>query len=154
MIFREPAMCFPLLGLDISEQRIGVAIIDAPNALPQALFTYSRRTRARDLIKCAEWVHQYQVGAVIIGLPLNMDGTPGPRAQWMERFARELRERLAVPVIPHDERLTTVEAEEMLLDQGLDRRARDERRDAVAAAIILQRYLAGDAGGTAPGSGA
>lgn len=138
----EPtAVLFPLLGMDISDTRIGLAICEHAQSPAQPLFTYTRITRARDLTRCVEWVQRYRIGAVVIGLPLNMDGTPGPRAQWMRRFARELAERVSVPVILHDERLSTVEANDALQAQGLSREEREERVDAVAAALILQRYL-------------
>lgn len=138
---RVPAEYFPLLGMDISETRIGLAVCESVQSPPQPLFTYVRRTRALDLTRCVEWVQRYRIGAVVIGLPLNMDGTPGPRAQWMRRFARELAERVSVPVILQDERLTTVEAEEALREQGLPPEERAARVDAVAAALILQRYV-------------
>jgi len=136
-----PPEFFPLLGMDISDTRIGLAICEQPQSPARPLFTYTRSTRARDLIRCVEWVQRYRIGAVVIGLPLNMDGTPGPRAQWMRRFARELAERVSVPVILHDERLSTVEANEALRAQGLPREECEERVDAVAAALILRRYL-------------
>lgn len=132
---------FPLLGLDISATKIGLAIAEHPSAAPQPLYTYDRTTRARDLAQCVEWVQRYQIGGVVIGLPLNMDGTPGPRAQWARRFSRELQARISVPVLLQDERLTTVEAEEILRDRGLTYAERAERIDAVAAALILERFL-------------
>ena len=133
---------FPLLGLDVSEKRIGLAMQEHSAAPAQPLFTYQRITRARDLAQCAEWVRRYQVGTVVLGLPLNMDGTPGPRAQWMRRFAYELQQRFTMPVVLMDERLSTVEAEELLQQSGVAREARAERIDAVAAALILQRFCA------------
>jgi putative Holliday junction resolvase len=138
---RAPAEYFPLLGLDISDTRIGVAICEHVQSPARPLFTYVCRTRAQDLTRCVEWVQRYRIGAVVIGLPLNMDGTPGPRAQWMRRFSRELAERIPVPVILQDERLSTVEADEALQAQGLSREERAGRVDAVAAVLILQRYL-------------
>lgn len=131
---------YPLLGLDISEKRIGLAIMEHHASPAQPMFTYQRTTRARDLAQCATWVQRYQIGTVVVGLPLNMDGTPGPRVQWMRRFAREIQERIDAPVTLVDERLTTVEAEELLQAQGLNREERAERADAVAAALILQRF--------------
>jgi len=136
-----PEWHFPLLGLDVSERRIGLAVADHPVAPPQSLFTYARLTRARDVAHCVEWVQRYSIGAVVVGLPLNMDGTVGPRAVWIRRFARELQRQVAVPVLLQDERLSTCEAEELLEAQGLNRTARAERVDAVAAALILQRFL-------------
>jgi len=138
---RAPAASFPLLGLDISETRIGLAICEHVLSPAHPLFTYVRRTRAQDLARCVEWVQRYQIGAVVIGLPLNMDGTTGPRAQWMRRFARELTEQICVPVILQDERLTTIEANEAMQEQGVSPEERAERVDAVAAALILQRYV-------------
>jgi len=136
-----PMAAFPLLGMDISDTRIGLALCGHRLSPPRPMFTYVRRTRAEDLARCAEWVQHYQIGAVVIGLPLNMDGTPGPRAQWMRRFARELTLRITVPLFLQDERLSTVEADELLQAQGLSRPKRAEQLDAVAAALILQRYL-------------
>ena len=132
---------FPLLGMDICERRIGLALANHPESPSQPLFTYWRKTRALDLNQCAEWVQRYRINAVVIGLPLQMDGSAGARAQWMQHFARDLRRRLAVPVLLFDERMTTVEADELLCAQGLSREAREERVDAVAAALILQRFL-------------
>ena len=143
---------FPLLGLDVSEKRIGLAIMEYPHSPAQPMFTYLRLTRARDLARCAEWVRRYHIGTVVLGLPLNMDGTRGPRARWMQRFARELQEIVVVPVLLQDERLTTIEADELLQAQGLSREARAERADAVAAALILQRLCTeGPLGGPVEG---
>lgn len=132
---------YPLLALDVSERRIGLAITDGPTTPPQPLFTYQRTTRARDVAQCAEWVRAYHIGALVIGLPLNMDGTAGEKAQWMTRFAREVQQRVQIPVFLQDERLSTVEADELLQQAGASRQAREERVDAVAAALILQRFI-------------
>jgi len=136
-----PSWRFPLLGLDVSASKIGLALAETPTAWPQPLFTYARVTRTRDLAQCLEWVQRYQAQGVIIGLPLNMDGSAGPRAQWMQRFRRELQARTPIPMLLQDERLSTVEADEMLIAQGMGRDERAERVDAVAAALILQRFL-------------
>lgn len=138
---RGQALAFPLLGLDISATKIGLAVIDDPSGLPQPLYTYHRQTRERDLVQCCEWVAHYHIGGVVIGLPLNMDGSTGSRAQWMQRFVRHLRRRLTVPVVLQDERLTTAEGDELLLEQGISFEERELRIDAVAAALILERYL-------------
>lgn len=137
----EHPITFPLLGFDISQTKIGLAIAEHPAVAPQPLFTYIRTTRARDLMQCVDWVKRYGVGAVILGLPLNMDGTPGPRARWMQRFSRELQERLDIPVLLQDERLSTVEADDILTARGLNRQERSDQVDAVAAALILERFL-------------
>jgi putative Holliday junction resolvase len=130
---------FPMLGLDVSEQRIGLALAEHPTAPPTPLFTYARTTRARDLAQCADWVARFGVQMVVVGVPLNQDGTLGPRARWAAGFARDLQRRLPVTVVVQDERLSTVEADERLA--LLTPAARAERQDAVAAAIILERAL-------------
>ena len=132
---------FPILGLDISETKIGLAIVEGVNSSPQPLYTYRRTTRARDLAQCAEWVQRYGIASVVVGLPLNMDGTPGPRAQWIRRYCRDLQERIIATVLLQDERLTTVEAEELLRAREYNYRERAERIDAVAATLILERFL-------------
>ncbi len=138
---RRDVVSFPLLGMDVSASRIGLAIVDHPDTPPQPWFTYHRTTRARDLEQCTAWITRYHIGGVVMGLPLNMDGTPGSRAQWMRRFARDVQEAGGVQVFLQDERLSTVEAEEMLAAQGVTGPAASERVDAVAAALILQRFL-------------
>jgi putative Holliday junction resolvase len=138
---RQPR--FPLLGLDISETCIGVALAETPPASPQPMFTHARITRARDLAEIAAWTTRYAAAGVVLGLPLNMDGSEGPRAVWMRRFARELETRLSVPVSLCDERLSTVEAEERLAARYVPRSDWGSRVDGEAAAIILERYLDG-----------
>jgi putative Holliday junction resolvase len=141
-VARSPARPgFPLLGLDVSASKIGLAISEASSAMPQPLFTYLRITRARDLAQCVAWTERYQAQGVVMGLPLNMDGSVGPRAHWMQRFQRELQARIPIPVLLQDERLSTIEADEMLIAQGYGWEARSERVDAVAAALILERFL-------------
>ncbi len=134
-------LSFPLLGLDVSASKIGLAFAESATAMPQSFYTYDRITRARDIAQCVEWVERYKVQGVVIGLPLNMDGTAGPRAQWMQRFRREVQARISVPVLLQDERLSTIEADEILLAQGLGWEERAARVDAVAAALILERFL-------------
>jgi putative Holliday junction resolvase len=135
------AVTFPLLGLDISDRRIGVAIAGGLPVAPRPVCTYLRTTRADDLARCVAWVAEFGCAGVVIGLPLNMDGTAGDRAVWMRRFARHLGAMLAVPVWLQDERLTTVEAEEILQERGLRRNERAAQVDALAAALILERFL-------------
>lgn len=137
----DQPVTFPLLGLDISERRIGVAIAAASPVAPRPVCTYQRTTRAADLARCAAWVAEFGCTGVVVGLPLNMDGTPGERAVWMRRFARHLAAAVAVPVWLQDERLTTIEAEEILQERGLRRDEREAQVDALAAALILERFL-------------
>lgn len=133
---------FPILGLDVSARRIGLAIAETAASLPQPLYTYQRNTRAEDLRQCVQLIEKYQIALVVIGLPLNMDGTEGERACWMRRFARHLQQLITVPVRLVDERLTTVEAQEKLAARGAGRAEIEEILDSVAAALILERFFA------------
>jgi len=125
------------LGLDVGDRRIGVALSDETAALASALTTLRRRDPRRDAAAVAELAARHEVAAVVVGLPLNMDGTRGPQAAKVLAFADGLRARLDVPVVLQDERLTTVEAEERLREAGLGWRERKRLVDQVAAVVIL-----------------
>ena len=146
-----PAACppdTPWMGLDLGEKTIGVAVSDATRliASPLELIRKSKFTlEAEQLFKLM--AHR-KVSALIIGLPVNMDGTEGPRAQSTRAFARNLERLTPLPLSFWDERLSTVAAERALLEADASRRKRAEVIDQVAAGYILQgaldrlRYLA------------
>lgn len=127
------------LALDLGDRRIGVALSDATGTLARPLEVFQRRSRAADFAHVAALVQQHEVGAVVIGLPFNMNGTEGQRAAWTRDYGAALGQAVERPVTFWDERLTTVEAEELLQAQG--RRSEKRSVDAIAAAIILQGYL-------------
>lgn len=127
------------LALDLGDRRIGVALSDATGTLARPLEVFQRRSRAADFAHVAALVQQHEVGAVVIGLPFNMNGTEGQRAAWTRDYGAALGQAVERPVTFWDERLTTVEAEELLQAQG--RRSEKRSVDAIAAAIILQSYL-------------
>lgn len=127
------------LALDLGDRRIGVALSDATGTLARPLEVFQRRSRAADFAHVAALVQQHEVGAVVIGLPFNMNGTEGQRAAWTRDYGAALGQAIERPVTFWDERLTTVEAEELLQAQG--RRSEKRSVDAIAAAIILQGYL-------------
>ncbi len=127
-----------LLGLDLGNH-IGVAISDPRGRLARPLLIFKRSSRAADFARIAQLVAEHQVEKVIVGLPRNMDGSEGPQAAWVRDYSAALAQAIAVPVELWDERLTTVEAEDILRAQG--RRPDRTRVDAVAAAVILQSYL-------------
>lgn len=140
-----------LLGIDLGSVRVGVAVCDELGLAARPLSVLRRRGGARDLDAIERLVREQEAGAVVLGLPLNMDGSEGPVAQRTRRFAAALEERLrplGVPVRLWDERLTSWEAEDLLREKGLTPRRRRERVDAVAAALILESYLAGDGAST------
>jgi putative Holliday junction resolvase len=134
------------LGLDVGRARIGLALADDVLRTAQARSTVARRSEAADLQAIAEVARDYEVDRVVVGLPLNMDGTEGGSARMARAFAAKVGERLGVPVALHDERLSTFEAEGRLRERGLDARAQRSVIDAEAAAVILQSWLDGPDG--------
>jgi putative Holliday junction resolvase len=142
------------LALDVGERRTGVAVGEA---LARPLTTLQRHSKAQDFVAIGNLIREHQVDTVVVGLPLNMDGSRGFQAQRVERYARllesALREMgLAVELVLWDERMTTEQAEQAMIDGGRGRQARRRRIDAVAAAVILQSYLDQRSGGRAPAS--
>lgn len=132
-----------ILGLDYGTKRIGLAVSDpsAELALPVRSVEIDGEEQALQVV--AEEVADRGADSVVIGLPLNMDGSKGPMAEKVEAFARRLSERTGVPVVPHDERLTTWSVEQTLIEADVSRRKRKGVRDKLAAQAILQSYLDG-----------
>jgi len=129
------------LGLDLGDRRIGMALSDETATLATPLPTFVRVGPRQDLRRIAELVRVHRAAGVVVGLPLNMDGSRGEQAEKVLGFCEALRARTSVPVLAQDERLTTVEAEEILASRGIPRRDRKARVDALAATLILQEYL-------------
>jgi putative pre-16S rRNA nuclease len=130
------------MGLDVGDRRIGVALSDETATLASALTTVTRTGGRKDAAAVADLVRHHEVAAVVVGLPLNMDGSRGPQAEKVLGFVEGLRRRLGpVPVVTRDERLTTVEAEEKLREAGLGWKERKRVVDQAAAVVILQEYL-------------
>ena len=130
------------LGIDLGERRIGVAVSDAEGRVATPLTVIERTGSAkRDHRQIAELVAEYEVAVVVVGLPLSLDGSTGPAARGAEHEAQQLEAALGIPVLTHDERLTTVIAEQALAESGLSGKARRKRVDMVAASIILQGWL-------------
>ncbi len=130
-----------ILGVDWGWARYGLAVSDDLGLTAQGVGTFSRVSEARMLTAIAEHVRTLGVGAIVVGLPRNMDGSDGPSAEAARAFARSLEEQLRLPVHLWDERLTSLAAERMLVGAGVRRRARRELVDQVAATLILQGYL-------------
>lgn len=129
------------LGLDVGDKRIGVALSDETGTLASGLPTYERVGPRKDLKAIADLVKRHEVDQVVVGLPRKMDGTVGAQAAKVIAFIDGLKEVVGVPVVPWDERLTSVVAEEALVEAGLSRRDRRGKVDKVAAILILQNYL-------------
>ncbi len=131
-----------ILGLDLGKRRIGVAIADVPALGARPLTTLIRSSLARDLDLLRAIVADRQVGQIVLGLPLNMNGSEGPAARDARDFAARLSKALALPVDLYDERLTSFEAESRLKESSLRRNSRKMMVDQVAAALILESWLA------------
>ena len=130
-----------ILALDVGERRIGVALSDPTQTLARSLLVLDRRDDKEALKRVAALVREQGVERVVVGYPLSLRGDVGPQAERVGRFARALARVLEVPVEMWDERYSTVDAERILREQGIDGRRRRRRIDATAAAVILQSYL-------------
>jgi putative pre-16S rRNA nuclease len=130
-----------LLALDVSKRAIGVAGADAGWRLATPLTTIRRRRWAQDLERLQTVIRERAAGALVLGWPLNMDGSEGPRCQAVRAFADQLDLALGLPILLWDERLTTFAAEEAAERAGLRGEKRAEMLDALAAAALLQDFL-------------
>lgn len=130
-----------LLGLDIGDTRIGVAISDALGIAAHPLCTLTRKNRQVDLIVISDLVSIHEVECVVIGLPISLDGSLGTQAETVQKFAKRLEGVLDVPIAFQDERFTTAEAEEILRELGKDTREQKGIIDEVAAVLILKDYM-------------
>ena len=129
------------MALDIGDVRIGVAVSDPLGISTNGVETHLSKGSEQDASYFSELAHKLNAEMILLGLPLNMDGTEGDRAEKVRAFGSLLAERSGLPVDYEDERLTTVEAEEMLIEAGLSRQERRKVIDKVAAEIILRCYL-------------
>ncbi|MFM7148782.1 MAG: Holliday junction resolvase RuvX [Gemmataceae bacterium] len=133
-----------LLGVDYGQVRVGLAVSDPDRRLAFPLDVLHRQGSERDAAFFRNLSKEQEIGGLVVGLPIHLDGTEGAKAVEARRFGRWLGEVLQLPVVFFDERFTTVLAENALWEAGLTHRRRKERRDKVAAQILLQTYL--DAG--------
>lgn len=130
-----------LLGLDVGTKTIGMALSDVTRSIATPYHTV-RRTKFTDDAKAIQkTIEEHRVGAVVIGLPINLNGSEGPRAQSTRTFARNLAARIAVPILFWDERLSTAAVERHLIEADASRKRRAEVIDRMAAAYILQGAL-------------
>ena len=130
-----------ILALDLGEKRIGVALSDALGLTAQGLTVLSRQDLKRDLEQIIALAEKHAVQEIVIGLPRHMDGRLGEGAKDVVLWTRELEERLGLPVHHVDERLTTLQAERVLLEADVSRRKRRQVVDKMAAMLILQGFL-------------
>ena len=130
-----------LLGLDVGDTRIGVALSDELGVAAHPLCTLTRKNRKVDLIAISDLVSIHKVECVVIGLPISLDGSIGTQAEKVQKFAKRLEHVIDIPIEFQDERFTTAEAEEILHELNKDAKAQKELIDEVSAVIILDAYL-------------
>ena len=130
-----------LLGFDYGSKQIGVAVGQAITGQARELCVLKAQNGVPDWQKVEALIKEWQPDAIVVGLPLNMDGSPSEMSERAEKFARRLNGRFNVPVHMHDERLTTFEAKGQRLSQGQRGGYRENPVDALAAALLLQGWL-------------
>ncbi|WP_028257245.1 Holliday junction resolvase RuvX [Veillonella montpellierensis] len=131
-----------IMSLDVGSRTIGVACSDALLMTAQGIETIRRTSLANDFQRLQELIEEYEVYQLVVGMPKNMNGTKGDRAEKTEEFVHKMQEVIHVPVIFWDERLSTVMAEKSLIFADVSRKKRKLVIDKMAAVVILQGYLA------------
>jgi len=131
----------PLLGLDVGEKTIGLALSDITLMIASPLKTHRRAKFRADAAALLALIDAHRIAALVIGLPVNMDGSEGPRCQSVRQFAANLLERRALEIAFWDERLSTAAVTRTMLDADLSRRRQSQVVDSMAAAYILQGAL-------------
>ncbi|MEQ8479812.1 MAG: Holliday junction resolvase RuvX [Hoeflea sp.] len=130
-----------IAGLDLGTKTIGMAVSDLSLSLASPRPVIKRRKFTLDAIDLLAALERDRAGAVVIGLPVNMDGSEGPRAQATRAFVRNMNEKTDLPFVFWDERLSTVAAERALISMDVSRKKRTDRIDSAAASFILQGAL-------------
>ncbi len=130
-----------LMGVDLGTKTVGLALSDVERRIATPLETIKRVKFTPDAERIKALVERYEVGGLVVGLPLNMDGTEGPRSQATRAFVRNLKPILPLPILFWDERLSTVVVTRTLLDADASRAKRADAVDKMAAAYILQGAL-------------
>ena len=129
------------IGLDVGDRTIGVAISDPFLLTAQSLMTIKRKSKIEDIEIINGIIKEKEVSKIIVGLPKNMNNTIGPQAKKVKTFVKELRKHTDLDIEYVDERLTTVSATRVLIEQNVSRKKRKDVIDSVATTYILQTYL-------------
>jgi putative Holliday junction resolvase len=133
-----------IMGLDFGSKTVGVAVSDSLFLTAQGVEIIRRKEENKlrqTLARIEELIREYEVQEIVLGLPLNMDDSEGPRALLTREFKEKLERRTALPVSLWDERLTTVEADDIMMEMGIRREDRKNYVDMIAATLILQGFL-------------
>lgn len=130
-----------ILGLDVGDKYIGVAVSDLLQFTAQGVTTIKRESKEKDFKAIEDLINQYETKKVVVGLPKNMNGTLGPQSEKVVKFAEKIKNKFKIELIYIDERLTTVSAERVLIESDVRRENRKKVIDKIAASYILQTYL-------------
>ena len=131
-----------IMGVDYGDARTGIAISDLLCSIVGSSCVVPSRNTEKAIVDIVKLAKDNMIGEIVVGLPRNMDGTEGPRAQVCREFADKLKEATGLPVVMWDERRTTVEAHNILSEHNYQGKKRKNKVDAVAASLILEGYLA------------
>ena len=130
-----------ILGIDYGESHIGLAVSDKLLLTAQVLGNYRSKNKEEDRKYFKDLVTKYEIGEIVLGLPLRMDGSPGARVEKTKEFAGWLKKILKIPIIFWDERLTTKQALRILSQQKIKTKRKKILEDQIAASVILSSYL-------------
>lgn len=130
-----------IMGLDVGDKTIGVAVSDPLLITAQSLKTIKREGINKDIDAIRDIIDEYNISKIVVGIPKNMNNTLGPQGEKVLNFVEKLKNRFDLDIVIEDERLTTVQAEKMLIESDVKRKNRKKVIDKVAATYILQSYL-------------
>jgi putative Holliday junction resolvase len=130
-----------IIGIDIGEKRMGVAISDETQTLARGIEAIEVKSKDDCFLKIKSIIDKNNAKEVVVGLPLNMNGSRGPQAQRATAFIKDLEGRFSIPITAFDERLTTKQGERILIEADMSRKKRRTKIDSLAAQIMLQSYL-------------
>ena len=130
-----------IMALDVGSRTIGIACSDALLMTAQGIETIRRTSLENDFKRLSELISEYEVHELVVGMPKNMNGTKGERAEKTEEFVEKMKEVIDLPITFWDERLSTVKAERQLIAADVSRKKRKDVIDKMAAVVILQGYL-------------
>ncbi len=130
-----------ILGFDVGDKTIGVAVSDLLQFTAQGITTIKRFSKKEDYKAVEDLINEYDCKKIVVGLPKNMNGTIGPQGEKTIKFAEKIKNKFKVEIIYIDERMTTMSAERILIEGDVRRENRKKYIDKVAATYILQQYL-------------
>lgn len=130
-----------ILALDVGQKRIGVAVSDPLGITAQGAGVIARKNIEDDIAEVKKYIVEYKAEMIVVGMPINMDGTKGESAEKVTEFVETVISRLNIPVVTYDERLSTKESEKFLISLDVSRKKRKDVIDKIAAQLILESYL-------------